>query len=276
MWLGYNTNGFAHHRLDDAIRILADLGYEGVAITLDYYSLNPFDPHIEREAERIRTLLEQLHMRSVIETGSRFLLDPQRKHQPTLISSAADDRAKRISFLKQAIDIAKWIGSDVMSFWSGMGLDGGPWMEWLSEGCHALNAHAMQQGVILAFEPEPGMFIDTMRQFSLLLEQVRHPMFALTLDVGHLHCLCEVPIAKHIHEWRNLLRNVHIEDMRRGKHDHLMFGEGEMDFAEVFTALNEIDYQGSVCVELSRHSYDAVETARKSLAFLRQFTTNRE
>ena len=25
MFLGYNTNGFAHHRLDDAIRILADV-----------------------------------------------------------------------------------------------------------------------------------------------------------------------------------------------------------------------------------------------------------
>ena len=40
---GYNTNGFAHHRLEDAINILADLGYRSIALTLDYHSLLPSD-----------------------------------------------------------------------------------------------------------------------------------------------------------------------------------------------------------------------------------------
>jgi sugar phosphate isomerase/epimerase len=65
------------------------------------------------------------------------------------------------------------------------------------------------------------------------------------------------------------LWNVHVEDMRRGVHDHLMFGEGEIDFRKVMGALKEIGYGGGVHVELSRHSHNAVETARKSLAFLR-------
>ena len=43
MKLGYNTNGLAHHRLVDAIELLADLGYQSVAITLDAGALDPYD-----------------------------------------------------------------------------------------------------------------------------------------------------------------------------------------------------------------------------------------
>jgi sugar phosphate isomerase/epimerase len=34
--------------------------------------------------------------------------------------------------------------------------------------------------------------------------------------------------------------------------------------------LDEIGYAGGVHVELSRHSHDAVETARKAIAFLKR------
>ena len=43
MRLGYNTNGLAHHRLLDAIDLLADHGYQSVAITLDAGALDPYE-----------------------------------------------------------------------------------------------------------------------------------------------------------------------------------------------------------------------------------------
>ena len=40
----FNTNGAANHRLDDALTLIAEAGYDGVALTLDIHHLDPFDP----------------------------------------------------------------------------------------------------------------------------------------------------------------------------------------------------------------------------------------
>jgi sugar phosphate isomerase/epimerase len=271
LW-GYNTNGFAHHRLEDALTILAELGYSSVALTLDHHALNPFDPDLPQQLARVRALLQQRGLRSVIETGARFLLDPWRKHQPTLLGATEREREVRLDFLRRAVDIAQQLGADAVSFWSGTPCDAATPEEHMSrlvEGCRQLCDHAAERQVRLAFEPEPGMFIDTMTRFAELHRRVAHPLFGLTLDIGHLHCQGETPIADYLRRWRDLLWNIHIEDMRRGVHDHLMFGEGEIDFGPVLQSLQEIGYTGGVHVELSRHSHDAVETARRALAFLR-------
>lgn len=278
MFLGYNTNGFAHHRLDDAIDILADLGYRGVALTLDVHHLDPFAPDLLGRTAAVRKQLERHSMRCVIETGARFLLNPTRKHQPTLLSPSTEERAVRLEWLQQdCVWVAAELGADGVSFWSGTPADDAPppeLMNRLVDGCRQLADHAASKGVRLAFEPEPGMFIDTMDKFAELHARVNHPAFGLTIDVGHLVCNRELPVSKFLAEWRHVLWNVHIEDMRAGIHDHLMFGEGEVDFADVFAGLRAANYTNGVYVELSRHSYDAVNTARKAKAFLDRYLTS--
>lgn len=272
MRFGYNTNGFAHHRLEDTLAILASLGYESVALTLDYHALDPFSTDFPRQRVAVNAALKALKLRSVIETGARFLLNPHKKHQPTLISANSDGREVRLQFLKHAIELAADLGSGAVSFWSGTADEAAlahVLMDRLVSGCLSLCDYASQRNVRLAFEPEPGMFIDTMTAFADLERRVNHPQFGLTLDIGHLHCQGETPIAQHIQRWRAKLWNVHIEDMRRGVHDHLMFGDGDIDFPPVLAALADIGYAGGIHVELSRHSHDAVETARRAIAFLR-------
>ncbi len=275
MFLGYNTNGFAHHRLEDAVEIMAELGYRGVALTLDVHHLNPFgDVDYPGRVADFGRSLELEGLRCVVETGARFLLDSREKHRPTLLSADPEDRRCRSHFLHECVNAAAILKADAVSFWSGTADDDASprsLMLRLVEGCTRLADYAAERNIRLAFEPEPGMFIDTMEKFAELHAKVNHPAFGLTVDVGHLVCNGELPVGDHLRRWRHVLWNVHVEDMRRGVHDHLMFGEGEVDFADVFGALREVGYANGVYVELSRHSHDAVNTAHRAKAFLDRY-----
>ncbi len=274
MFAGYNTNGFAHHRLNEAIDVLFHLGYNGLGITLDVHHLDPFAENRASELDFHHGLMDVCGLRSAIETGARFIIDYHRKHQPTLISPGECDRSHRFMFLERCVQVAATLRSDCVSFWSGTPVDDASPSEHMArlvEGCKRLADTAAEQNVRLAFEPEPGMFIDTMDKFAELFQKVNHPAFGLTIDIGHLVCNGELPVSRFLTEWKHVLWNVHIEDMRRGVHDHVMFGEGEVDFADVFAGLRAAGYEGGVYVELSRHSHDAVNTARKAKAFLGQF-----
>lgn len=271
MRLGYNTNGFPHHTLPDAIGLLARLGYRSIAITLDHHSLNPFSPEIPRETAAISELLQRYGLGSVVETGARFLLDAEHKHEPTLVSPDPAGRERRVAFLCRAVDLAADLGSDCVSLWSGVVRDQGPeevvW-DRLIGGIRQVLAHAHRRGVTLGFEPEPGMFIDTMGRFQRLAETLSDPCLQLTLDVGHVHCLGDGQIPEVIRNWGSHLVNVHIEDMRRGVHEHLQFGDGELDFPPIIAALREVGYAGGLHVELSRHGHEAPAAARRAYQFL--------
>jgi L-ribulose-5-phosphate 3-epimerase len=272
MILGYNTNGFGHHDPFEAIEVLAEIGYKSVAITLDHGPLNPFSPGFGANLERLKDVLARRGLRNCIETGARFLLDPRQKHEPTLVSACAKDREKRIDFLKWSIDAAAELGSDCVSLWSGVRRDDAPdeaTLERLSESLRVVLRHATNSGVTLGFEPEPGMFIDTLKSFHRLLQWIDAPYLELTLDLGHLWCQGELPIADYISRWGQRIVNVHVEDMRAGVHEHLMFGEGEMQFPPILSALAKAGYRGPLHVELSRHSHEAPTAARKAFDFLR-------
>ncbi|MBW8885972.1 MAG: sugar phosphate isomerase/epimerase, partial [Planctomycetia bacterium] len=216
-------------------------------------------------------LLKRLGLRSTIETGARFLLDPRRKHEPTLVSPTQTERGRRIDFLKRAIDAAAVLDSDCVSLWSGLCNDQAAdeaVLERLTESLRAVLQHATGSGVTLGFEPEPGMFIDTLKSFHRLLQWIDVPHLQLTMDVGHLWCQGELPIADYIKRWSQRIVNVHIEDMRAGTHQHLMFGEGEIRFAPIVEAFARSDYRGGLHVELSRHSHEAPTAARKAFEFL--------
>ena len=272
MFLGYNTNGMAHHDPLQAIDLLAELGYQGVGLTIDHGLCNPYDPSAEQQTQELAEKLAEHQFRSAIETGARFLLNPRRKHEPTLISPTQAEREQRVDFLCRAIDLATALQSDCVSFWSGVSHDEAApevALDRLIAGLKPVIDYAGENEVTLAFEPEPGMLIDTMNAYDELLSHIDAPHFQLTLDLGHLHCQGETPIGDYIERYADKLVNVHIEDMRAGVHEHLLFGEGEIDFPPVLEALRKIDYPNGVYVELSRHSHMAPTAASQAFEFLK-------
>lgn len=271
MKLGYNTNGFAFHDPYDVIKILNEIGYQSIAITIDQNWLNPFASESQKQLETLRSQLSEISMSSVIETGARFLLDPRQKHQPTLLSIDDDKRQLRIDFLKKCIDIAKELGSDCVSLWSGFPddfCDAQTALDRLGESLKPVCDHAAANQVLIGFEPEPGMFVETTGGYERLCRWIESDYLKLTMDIGHLFCLGEVPIADYIKRFENDIVNIHIEDMKAGVHEHLLFGDGDISFPPVLKALKKIEYTGGLHVELSRHSHDAVEVARQSYKFL--------
>lgn len=266
---GYGTNGFANHSLDDALAVIADLGYSGVALTLDHAHLNPFAPDLHRRVARLASRLAELDLSVVIETGARYLLDPWAKHEPTLLSEEAD---RRVGFLRAAVDIAADLDAEAVSLWSGTtprGLPAAVAWERLIMHLDTVLDHADRHEVTLGFEPEPGMLIDDLDAYERLDARLgRPPRFGLTLDIGHCRCNEPLPVADCVRRAGRQLVNVQIDDMRRGEHIHREFGDGEIDFQPVLAALAEVAYRGLVSVELPRHSHDAPRVAGRALTFL--------
>jgi len=267
--LGYGTNGFANHRLDDALRVIADLGYTSVALTLDHHHLDPYAQDVSKQVDHVANQLDRLGLRSVVETGARYLLDADRKHHPTLV---CDEPARRIDFLNRAVRIAAGLGSDCVSFWSGIRphtvSKDTAWRR-MRVGVGEVLEEAVALNVPLGLEPEPGMFVEHLSDALRLREELGAPeLLGITLDVGHCVAVEPEDAATCIRRTGALLVNVQLDDMRTGVHEHLEFGEGELNLPATLAALSEVGYTGVAAVELPRHSHAAPEVAGRALAAL--------
>ncbi|MGW7267085.1 sugar phosphate isomerase/epimerase family protein [Streptomyces sp. NPDC054842] len=269
---GYGTNGLTDLRLDDALGLLADLGYDGVGLTLDHMHLDPLAPGLAARARRVARRLDALGLEVTVETGARYVLDPRRKHGPSLLDPDPDDRARRVDLLVRAVRVAADLSAHAVHCFSGItppGTDEDTAWKRLAEAFAPVVEAATEAGVPLAVEPEPGHLLATLADFHRLRAALGDPgALGLTLDIGHCQCLEPLPPADCVRAAAPWLRHVQIEDMRRGVHEHLPFGDGEIDFPPVLAALAATGYQALTVVELPRHSHAGPHFAGRSLPFL--------
>ena len=121
----------------------------------------------------------------------------------------------------------------------------------------------------LAVEPEPGLLIESAKEFLEFVRGFSHPTLACNCDVGHLFCVGEDP-ATAIGWLGGLVAHVHLEDIAASRvHQHLPPGAGAIDLAAVRAALRAIGYDGFVTVELYPYVQSAAQVAQAAYDYLR-------
>ncbi|MGQ0552362.1 MAG: sugar phosphate isomerase/epimerase family protein [Planctomycetota bacterium] len=279
--LAYNTNGWPQHELGEIARQLAGAGYAGIAITPDVFHLNPYGlgrtgsavvDHGARQAAReLRTRLDDLGLAVAVETGARFLLDPSRKHWPTLLDEPSDAR-RRLDYLLRSLELAVILRAETFSFWSGAappGLPAEEIVQRLCQGATSVLEAAQGSGLQVCLEPEPGMAVAGLEDFGDFLLALGREELQLMLDVGHVPVTESLTPGEVNLAFGERLGGVQLDDSRGGRHEHLFFGEGELDFPEVARALEQVGFAGLASVELPRHVADPVVTARRAADFWR-------
>lgn len=270
MRFAYNSSGAANHRLDDALTLIAETGYAGVALTLDHHHHDPFAADWRAASEALRRRLGELRLASAIGTNARYLLDPRRAGEPTLVSAARAGRARRVELLKRAIDIAVILRSEAVSFGAGVaqpGVSKADALDWLDEGLGRVCDHAKRAGVPVALQPAPGMLIETVADYALIAR--RHATLRLALGTGHSVVTGDIDPAEAARAHRRALGIVAIGGRRGGEPPELRLGEGDMDLPRLLAALVEGGFAGLVCVELGSESPRAHVAIPEAMAHLR-------
>jgi sugar phosphate isomerase/epimerase len=265
MKLAYSTNAFRSMSIDDTIAVLADAGYDGVELMAD--TPHAWPPETGRsELEAMQTAMDR-HGLAWSNINAFMMVAIDSFHHPSWIEADANKRQLRIEHTNACLRMARDLGIPRISTEPGGPLDGMSEAEatpLFAESLAPCLAVAEECEVRLLIEPEPDLLIETSSQMLRFLEQHPHPWQGINFDIGHFYCVGEDP-AELIRTFGDKVEHVHLEDIAANReHVHLLPGTGAIDFDDVFSALNEIRYDGWITIELYPYDDDPAKTAREA------------
>ncbi len=272
--LSFSTNAFVGFTVFEAVEKIAAAGYDGVEILADVPHL--YAPRVTGfDLKQLKTLLRESGIRAAninantaIGYYGREFWEPL--FEPSLANPDASARKWRVEYSKKCIEIALALECRNVSVTSGKmvpGISPDRSMDLLRQSLGEVLRHAEACGVRVAMEYEPGLLIERYEELNTLIHEMGSPLFGANLDLGHSHVLGEDP-REVIGSLSSRIFHVHVEDIRDGKHYHLIPGLGDMDFGLLFGALDRNGYDGFVTVELYTYPHQPEEAAAKSLAHL--------
>ncbi len=272
--LAFSSNAFKKNTLDEAIDAIAGIGYAGVEVMADVpHALPERMDGAARAAVREKIGAVGLRPSNV---NAFTLFACGDTYHPTWIEDDPAERQRRVDHTIGAIELAATLGASTVSLQPGGPMIGTNWSrklagERFAEGLSKVLPTAKKHGIVLAVEPEPGLFIQTADEYREFKRTffAREDLVRMNCDIGHLFCVGEDPAAV-IRSMADDIAHVHLEDIGANRvHQHLTPGKGVIDFPGVFAALEEIDYAGWVTVELYPYETTAAGVAKRAMEHLR-------
>ncbi|MBB2901739.1 sugar phosphate isomerase/epimerase [Kineococcus radiotolerans] len=277
--LAYNANGLRSVSLDEAVRTLADCGYDGIELSLNAQHVDPW-AFSAADADRLRAVLDATGLTACsLATGDPHLLSGN-AFEPALVDPDPAERARRLDLLRRSVRLGVLAGVPLVVFSTGRRRADVPPARadaWLDEAVavlldtlhETLDAAGLPRGsTVLGVEPEPDFHCATNAQVAALLTRTGSPDLWLSQDLGHCVVVEDDALGSLEHHLP-LTRHLQVEDIADRVHAHLVPGDGDVDFDAVGAVL-DAGYGGWISVELYDHDPVHREAALRSREFLLQ------
>lgn len=274
MKLAFSSNAFMHFSVEDTIRRVADIGYQGIEILADVPHAWP----VNLLPERRKSLRDALtRHRLGVSNVNGFMMnavnDPRQPYwHPSWIEPDPNYRAIRREHTKRALALAAELGAkNVQTEPGGPLATGQTWQAAADVFYEELMpcvevAERLEVGLLI--EPEPGLMIERFEQFLEFAARVDSPAIGLNFDVGHAYCVGEDP-QDWVARMASYTRHYHLEDIAATRvHEHLVPGRGAIDFDATLQAIAGTGYEGWVTVELYPYIDGPEAAAREAFAYV--------
>ena len=254
----------------EEVEKIGRLGFGGVEIMCDRPHLYPPD-YGEENLTRLKTLIDDQGLK-VTNLNSFTLFAVGDTYLPSWIEPREERREIRIQHTLQCLKVADFFGCKNISV-----PPGGPVGEISREkamtlfhrGLEIVAPLAQELGIKILVEPEPDLLMENTREFKEFIVDVKSPAIGVNFDIGHFFCAGEDPRVafEELFEW---IGHVHLEDIAPDRvHNHLILGQGAIQFTEIFQTMLRLGYQGDVSLELYPYVDAPEEAGRESLNYLR-------
>jgi sugar phosphate isomerase/epimerase len=280
MNLAFSSNAYMHFSIEDTIRKIADLGYQGIEVLADVPHAWPVFLLEERKESIRKHLLEHgLTISNVNAFMMNAVGDPRQPYwHPGWTDPDPHYRAIRREHTKRALWLAREINATCISTEpGGLLTEDQTWESaariFYDELMPCLEV-AERAGVLLLIEPEPELLIERFDQYLEFADRVDSPWLGLNFDIGHAYCVGEDP-----QDWVERMaphtRHYHFEDIAATReHKHLIPGHGAIDFAATLAAIERTGYDGWITIELYPYIDDPDAAAREAREFLKTCLDN--